>query len=364
MRKIPRILSTILLSINLIAILILIISAYSSYLDPEMFPILSNMGLGYPIILLINLSYIVFWIILKKKYIQYSLIGILITCPQLFIYAPFNLQNKDISSEKIKVISYNVMSFNALRKEKNGTNTILEYLKKSNADILCLQEYNVSSNPKYVTQKDVNKALKDYPYKSINSIGGKNSGNRLAIYSKYPINKVDPIAYKSSYNGSVAYNLKIGKKDYLLINNHFESNKITREDKVVYERIINMSKKDQIVSDTKGLISKFVEASSIRQKQAKTVANYIKNSKLPYIIICGDFNDSPLSYTNKLLEENLDNAFVKSGKGLGISYNQNKFYFRIDNILTSKNLKAHNCVVDKSIKASDHYPIFCYITKR
>ena len=114
MRKIPRILSTILLSINLIAILILIISAYSSYLDPEMFPILSNMGLGYPIILLINLSYIVFWIILKKKYIQYSLIGILITCPQLFIYAPFNLQNKDISSEKIKVVSLRVL----FRKQK------------------------------------------------------------------------------------------------------------------------------------------------------------------------------------------------------------------------------------------------------
>ena len=57
-------------------------------------------------------------------------------------------------------------------------------------------------------------------------------------------------------------------------------------------------------------------------------------------------------------------SMPNSGKGLGISYNQNKFYFRIDNILISPNLKAYNCTVDRSIKASDHYPIWCYISKR
>ena len=28
------------------------------------------------------------------------------------------------------------------------------------------------------------------------------------------------------------------------------------------------------------------------------------------------------------------------------------------------NLKAYNCTVDRSIKASDHYPIWCHISKR
>ena len=65
-----------------------------------------------------------------------------------------------------------------------------------------------------------------------------------------------------------------------------------------------------------------------------------------------------------MLTQKLDDAFTQSGKGLGISYNQNKFYFRIDNILISPNLKAYNCTVDRSIKASDHYPIWCHISKR
>ena len=60
--------------------------------------------------------------------------------------------------------------------------------------------------------------------------------------------------------------------------------------------------------------------------------------------------------------DDMYDAFTESGCGLGISYNQNKFYFRIDNILVSKNLKASGCTVDNSIKDSDHYPIWCYIT--
>ena len=66
----------------------------------------------------------------------------------------------------------------------------------------------------------------------------------------------------------------------------------------------------------------------------------------------------------RTIAQDLDDAFTQSGRGLGISYNQNRFYFRIDNILTSKNLRAYNCTVDRSIKESDHYPIWCYITKR
>jgi exonuclease III len=56
----------------------------------------------------------------------------------------------------------------------------------------------------------------------------------------------------------------------------------------------------------------------------------------------------------------LSDAFAKTGCGAGISYNQNLFLFRIDNIFHSPNLEAYNCTVDRSIKLSDHYPIYCY----
>ena len=112
------------------------------------------------------------------------------------------------------------------------------------------------------------------------------------------------------------------------------------------------------------LIRKLGEASAIRASQADSVARIITESHYPTMIVCGDFNDGSISYTHRVLTQELDDAFTQSGKGLGISYNQNKFYFRIDNILISPDLKAYNCTVDRSIKASDHYPIWCYISKR
>ena len=49
-------------------------------------------------------------------------------------------------------------------------------------------------------------------------------------------------------------------------------------------------------------------------------------------------------------------------KLLGVSYNKDRLYVRIDHILASKNLKVYDCTVDNTIHASDHYPIWCYIS--
>ena len=170
--------------------------------------------------------------------------------------------------------------------------------------------------------------------------------------------------YPSEYNGSVLYEIKIGEDTVTLINNHLESNKLTKADKVVYEDMLKSPEKEKVKSGARLLIRKLAEASAIRAPQADTIAHEIAASPHPYIIVCGDFNDTPISYAHRTIAQDLDDAFTQSGRGLGISYNQNRFYFRIDNILTSKNLRAYNCTVDRSIKESDHYPIWCYITKR
>ena len=125
--------------------------------------------------------------------------------------------------------------------------------------------------------------------------------------------------------------------------------------------ILKAPETEKVKSGARLLIRKLAEASAIRAPQADTIAHEITASPHPYIIVCGDFNDTPISYTHRTIAQDLDDAFTQAGRGLGISYNQNRFYFRIDNILTSKNLRAYNCTVDRSIKESDHYPIWCYI---
>ncbi len=67
--------------------------------------------------------------------------------------------------------------------------------------------------------------------------------------------------------------------------------------------------------------------SAIRAPQADTIAHEIAASPHPYIIVCGDFNDTPISYTHRTIAQDLDDAFTQSGRGLGISYNQKQILF-------------------------------------
>lgn len=361
---IGKFVSYLILAVNICFIGLLIFTAYSPHIQPVKHPVQSCLGLTFPIFLTINICFIIFWLIFQNyKFALFPLVGFLLCYPQIRTYLPINFHTSNLPEGSFKILSYNVMGFDGTVK-KNGENLILNYLKDSGADILCLQEYQTIESSNYLGQKDVEKALKAYPYHNIQVVGsGQGHTNRIACYSKYPILSARKLKYASEYNGSVAYELKMGEDTIMLINNHLESNKLTKEDKVVYENMLKSPETGKVKSGARLLIRKLAEASAIRAPQADSIAQVIATSRHPYIIVCGDFNDTPISYTHRVIGQDLDDAFTQSGRGLGISYNQNKFYFRIDNIMASKNLKPYNCTVDRSIKESDHYPIWCYLKK-
>ena len=361
MEHIGKVVLYLILAVNALFVGMLILSAYSPYLQPKIHPIASCLGLAFPIFLAVNICFTLFWVIISYRYALLPVIGFLVCIPQIRTYIPINSTVETIPDGSIKFLSYNVMGFNNLEK-KEGKNPILSYLADSEADIICLQEYNSTKNKKYLTDEDIRKALKAYPYHSIHN--PERGGSPLACFSKFPILSARPIKYESTYNGSMQYTLKVNEDTITLINNHLESNKLTKEDKVIYEDMIKDPNAKKVKTGLRQLIKKLAEASAIRSSQADSVAVAIANSKYPTIITCGDFNDASISYTHRILTQQLDDAFTQSGRGLGISYNLNKFYFRIDNILISPNQKAYNCTVDRSIKDSDHYPIWCYIGKQ
>ena len=351
------------LAANVLFTGLLLFAAYSPYINPELHPVQSCFGLTFPIFALVNGGFLIFWLIIQRfKQALVPLAGFLLCFPQLHTYCPINWHTDNLPEGSFKVLSYNIMGFDGTMK-KDGQNPILNYLKDSEADILCLQEYTTSNSKQHLTQKDIDHALKDYPYHRIDKLGNSQATtNRIACYSKYPILSTRKLDYKSNYNGSVVYELKIGKDTLTLINNHLESNKLTKEDKVVYEDMLASPQRDKVESGARLLLGKLAEASALRAPQADAIAQAVEQSKYSTVIVCGDFNDTPISYTHRVASQGLNDAFTQSGQGLGISYNQNKFYFRIDHILTSKNLQTYNCTVDKSIKDSDHYPIWCYFT--
>jgi endonuclease/exonuclease/phosphatase family metal-dependent hydrolase len=341
---------------NILCAGLLLLSAYSPYFYPEDYPYLAISGLLFPVFLVVNACFAVFWVFVRWKRVFITLVACLLCYPQLRTCVAIHFQTKKIPADSFKVLSYNVMRFGNLEK-KNDNNPILAYLKKEDVDILCMQEYDVSCDENYLTQKDIEKELSAYPYQMIMQ-------RQLACYSKYPILSARFLDCKSNYNGAALFELKIGKDTVTLINCHLESNKLTKEDKTVYEDILTSPQTGKVKKGTRQLAAKLADASVIRANQARIVTGEISASNHSNVIVCGDFNDTSISYTHYIISQSLNDAFTETGLGLGVSYNMNRFYFRIDHILTSRGMKVYNCIVDHSIKDSDHYPIKCYITKQ
>ncbi len=349
---------------NALLAALMLLCAYSPYIDPVEHPVLSCTGLAFPIFLLLNLLFLLFWLLFYRKYALLPLIALVACAGQIRAYFPINTPTSDIPEDAFKILSYNVMAYDHDKPHKaDNPNEIIDYLANSNADIICTQEaiLNKPNNSKFLNEQSVKEALSAYPYHSHHQ---ESSTNGWDCYSRYPILSAQKINYTSKSNGSMAYEILLGKDTLLLINNHLESNKLTTDDKEIYRDMIVDPEKEKVKNASRLLLGKITEAASIRGPQADSIAKFIQENPHKYIVVCGDFNDSPISYAHRVITNQLNDAFVSSGNGLGISYNRNGFYFRIDHILNSNNFEAYNCTVDKSIKTSDHYPIWCYLRKR
>ena len=352
--------------LSIIILALFVVSSYSDHISPEKHIIFSYLGLAFPILLLANVCFLIYWMITKKWLLTFIMIATFAICWRPFsTYCPLHLKTEKPPQEDIiKILSYNVMSFAYKDHTKDSPNKIIEYIANSEADIVCLQEYMVSSRKNLMNSKDVAKALPMYPYIAeiiFSSTENKNYKYGLAVLSKFPITNSRRIDYPSIYNGSSIHEINVQGKKIVVVNNHLESFKLTAEDRSMYSDMITHASLESFDELRGSIQQKLGEAFRIRANQARIIANEIQKKNGYYTIVCGDFNDSPISYSHRTIQGQLLDAYKMTGFGMGISYNQNFFLFRIDHILYSASMEAYNCHVDSRIKMSDHYPIYCYL---
>ena len=343
---------------NIATIIVMLVTGFSDRFNPVSFPILSNGGLLFPIFLMINLAFLVFWLIFKTRWALIPFVGFLICYGPTRKYCPLNI-HREPPKEAIKVLSYNVWFFAGWKDGKNSPNPILEYIRKQDADIVCLQE----SDANEVGKEKLDSVLN--PVYRYCDTAKRVKGNTISIYSKYPILSKEPIDYESKGNLSVAFKLLIDGEEVLVINNHLETTGLSMEEKTEFQTMLKGElQAGKAESTSKLLIHKLGKAAAIRAHQAQAVARYVAyHSDMP-IIVCGDFNDGPISYAHRTIAEGLTDCYIETANGPGISYHHNGFYVRIDNIMCSSHFEPFACRVDNDIKDSDHYPIYCWLKMR
>lgn len=353
---------SVLILLNLAVVILLLLSAKMSVLSPERAILSSYPNYAFVPLAFLNVFLLLYWAFRRSIWFLLSLLPLLVCLPEQKAWFPIKLIKEQAKGgQTIKVLTYNTMQFAGYQANfKQNPNPVLNYLRQSGADILCLQEAGYSFDKKLLEKNTIIAALKDYPYHSLEIIqSSKYRTGNLWVFSKHPILKSGRLPFKSQSNASHYCDVKIGQDTLRFINNHLESNKLTKEDKSLYKTIVENPDRDNISQVAEKLGRKLGQAARLRAPQAETVAGLIRET--PYkVVVCGDFNDIPASYTYRRIKKGLRDAWSQNGRGLGITFHEKFYLFRIDYILHSPELRSYGTKVDH-VHYSDHYPVWTYL---
>lgn len=342
--------------LNLLVGIGLLAGAYGQYFSPVVSPVLSIAGLGFPAFVALNVIFVVFWLVVRPRYVWLPIILFILVGDAMMTYCPIRFGHSPKDGKVLKVLTYNTEGVSS-KKDAEGKTVypVIEYVKESGADIVCLQEFPHANNEEILRQ-----AKSVYPYAKLVNLHDRYS-LQVACLSKTPILSCKRIDLISTGNGAALFQVKVGDQQIPVIVNHLESNKLSGDDKAIYESILEDPQERFLKSGNKHLLYKLADAAALRGPQAKAISHKIQEINDPRIIVCGDFNDIALSYTHRVIREGLQDTYRKAGFGPGVTYNQHFMYFRIDHILVGKDYRVLKCKIDRSISASDHYPYWCEI---
>ena len=357
-----KILYRFLLAVNVFFAATLLISYLAVHISPDDFALPAFFGLAYPYLLLINIIIIITWLAMLRFEALISLIVIVIGFSHFSNYIKFHKPSGD-KANTFKVLSYNVRLFNYYE-NKNGVYSVkkvVDFLKTEKADIICLQEFFILGNPA-LEEAAIIKGLGSTYHSHMKVFKvGKNRYYGIATFSKYPIINKGEIVHKNSSSLSIYSDVLIQKDTFRVFNNHLQSFMLKRMNRPFIEEI-SSSENGETMDDMKSLTKSLKKGFALRALQSQLVKSYLNKSPYP-LIVAGDFNDTPVSYTYRKIRKGLNDSFVTSGYGAGFTYRGNYPPNRIDYILYDNNF-VNSFFERKRIRYSDHYPIVAYFRKK
>ena len=345
---------------NVATVVVMLLVGFSDRIHPADHPLVSTLGMAFPILLVINMAFLLFWLIFKWTRAWIPVVGYVFAYVPISIYMPINASTTH-PDEALKLVSYNVCSFGGNYKYEQGFEKVRDYLIDEKADIVCLQEDNDSWRRYCFKQfEEHGLAYND----TIVLCHDAMRFNCLGIHTRFPIIRRERIDYPTaSNNGSAAWWLQVDGDTLIVVNNHFESCHLNQEDRAQYRQLLKGEiARDSVRAESQLLMVKLAEANAKRSEQIETVCDYVDQYLGRYpVIVCGDFNDNPISFSRHMMAKRLRDCFVETGRGIGLSYNQKAFSFRIDHIFCSSDITPYECFVDSKMDASDHYPMVCWL---
>ncbi len=327
------------------------------HVSPARYWIAGFLTLSLPVVLLGHLVFIGYWLLVSPLRGLLSGVLLLLGLPllqrTLAVHAPTTPPKNAFT-----VLSFNTRLFSAHdyfnKGSKEKPRQAIKWLRNTGADILCLQEFY---NEDRITALNALSQLASEGYNAyLTPLFGLNRHWEgfygVAIFTKFPIlNTGDLVFDRNNLNKGVFADVRIGDDTVRIVNIHLHSMSIQSDslgDKKSYQGL---------KEDSKYTFRKLKRGFQARAKQIALVDRFVRES--PHkVILCGDFNDIPYSYTYQRARRHLRNAFEVAGSGFGFTLNDDKLFFlRIDNQFYDEALEVHNFKTHREVEFSDHFPI-------
>lgn len=206
--------------------------------------------------------------------------------------------NKEQETKKeLSLISWNCDNFML---SPDTLKAAAQLINSYQPDLICLQE---RPHTNLVSYDLIKRSFPQHKFKATN--GREDENLNITIFSKYPLSNVKTWYFKDTYNKMIQADIDWNGETFRIFSVHLQ---------------------------TTGHGKNFLSNAIKRYRQSNIIKSEIK--KCPYpVIVCGDFNDTPISYTVlKLLTELEDKSLGFEG-----SYQPLGGVFKIDYVLTSKN---------------------------
>ena len=335
----------------LIAAGLLLLSYSSIMVNPATVWFISVIGICFIPLSIVN-AILLLWAL--KRHSKSFLIPLVALVPAFFFVGRYvqtdseedRMTRIEEAGKTIKVISYNVGRFAADDNSTACADSIFNFLRSQDADIICLQEFktdNINKVKSYLHQKMPGYKVEYYLFPQGKSAFGNLTLSRLQIKNK------GVIKFEESANLAIYTDYLYGGRDFRVYNCHFESYNIS-----ISGLVRSMTDKDRGEAFTEAG-NKMKKSITRRPKQVDQVFSDIENCSVESFV-CGDFNDNPMSYTYYRMTRGRKDAFVEAGRGFGATFDGLWPVLRIDYVLFPRSCKAITHEIPR-IPFSDHYPV-------
>lgn len=446
-----------LIILNVAIALAMLATGYTYHLSPLRWPFLALGGYVFPLFAVAAILMMLMWLFIKKRYMLISFVALLLAYQPATLYCPLNPSGLDTATATVPapsqspdspspsdssispslphgegrggaftVLSYNTCYWGRFKEEgetishRERMRNVLLYLRSTRADVICLQEAALSAEALELFDS----IFAGEPRYYIDTVASARPGGLpMTVITRFPIAGKQRIDLVSKSNNAAAFWLSLdtaagnpdistsipsgegrgGAPSLLLINCHLETVGMSIAEKAAFSTTMHDMARghtegsDSLRSFSRFILGKLSAAAQKRAPQAEAISDFIArqliaNPDLP-LLVCGDFNDIPLSYTHYRIQHPvlngndnvnananpapsvpvpvgvpvpvpsageaplLTDCYQAAGFGPGFTIYQNAMRVRIDNILCSPALTPVSARIDKSVRYSDHYPI-------